>query len=318
MKIRMLIAAMALAAGAVAAQAQTPAVTRIVAPYAAGGTADFLARQFAEKLKPFLGTVLVENRPGANGLVGAQYVARSAPDGATLLMPGPSVIVINPHIYKTPGYDALTDLVPIANMTVSASALFVPVTNPANNVKELVAWAQAQNRPLRFGSAGIGGVTHIWIELFKNATKVETQHVPYKGVSPATTDMLGGQIDGQFSDVAPLMPMVKAGRVKMIGLVGPQRNPALPNVPTFAEQGYPGIDGVSRYGVFASAKTPPATVNRIADTVAKALDDPKFVQQLAEFGMAASFVGPAEFAKLVRTDAEWWGRVIAEHKIKAE
>lgn len=302
------------------AQTTTPGagVTRIIAPYAAGGTADYLARAFAEKLRPLLGTVIVENLPGANGGMGAQRVARSTPDGTTLLLPGPSVIVINPHIYKKLAYDPINDLVPVVGFTVSASALFLPVSNPANNMSELIAWAKAQNRPLRFGSAGIGGVTHIWIELFRDVTKVETLHVPYKGVNPALVDMLGGQIDGQFSDVAPLMSMVKAGRIKMLGIVGPNRNPTVPNVPTFAEQGYPGIDGVSWYGFFAPAKTPPSVIARIAEATDTALKDQAFVKQLAESGMAATYISPTDFAKLVRTDTEWWGKVVTKHKITAE
>ena len=311
-----LLATLGLHANAQTSSSNT--VTRIVAPYAAGGTADFLARQFAEKLKGTLGNVLIENRAGANGMVGAQFVSRAPTDGSTLLMPGPSVVVINPHVYNTPGFDPLNDLTPVANMTVSASALFIAATHPANDVKEFLAWARAQNRPMRFGSAGTGGVSHIWIELFGTATKMETMHIPYKGVSQATTDVIGGQIDGQFSDVAPHIPLVKGGRLKMIGLVGPQRNPALPNIPTFAEQGYPGIDGISRYGIFAPAKTPPAVVNKIAEAVAKSLEDPKFVQQLAEYGMAASFLGPPEFAKLLKADSEWWGKVVSTYKIKNE
>lgn len=297
---------------------QLPGVIRIVAPYAAGGTADYLARAFAERLRPLLGNVVVDNVPGANGGVGAQRVAKATPDGSTLFLPGPSVIVINPHVYKNMPYDPVNDFVPVALLTVSASALFVPAGNPANTTAELVAWAKAQNRPLRFGSAGIGGVSHIWIELFGDVAKVQTLHVPYKGINPALVDMLGGQIDGQFADVAPLMPMVKAGRVKMIGVIGPTRNPTLPNVPTFAEQGYPGIDGVSRYGLFAPAKTPPAIVARIADAVANTLRDQEFVRQLAESGMAATYIDSAEFTKLLRADTEWWGKVVARHKISAE
>jgi tripartite-type tricarboxylate transporter receptor subunit TctC len=300
------------------AQAQTPAVTTIVAPYAAGGTADLVSREFAEKLRPLLGSVVVENRAGANGGVGASYVAKSPPDGSKLLLSNLAVIVINPHLYKNLAYDPLNDLVPVARVTVSASALFIRNDHPANNVKELVAWSRAQNRPLRFGSAGVGGTTHIYIELFRNATGAETLHVPYKGIAPASVDVLGGQIDGQFSDIAPLMQYVKGGRMKMIGIIGKQRNPTVPDVPSFAEQGYPALDGVSWYGIFAPAKTPPATIDRIADAVSTTLTDQAFVQRLAQVGMAASYLGPAEFAKLVRSDLDWWGKVVADYKIKSE
>jgi tripartite-type tricarboxylate transporter receptor subunit TctC len=302
---------------ALGAQAQTP-VTTIVAPYAAGGTADLVAREFAEKLRPLLGSVVVENRAGANGGVGAQYVAKSAPDGTKLLLSNLAVIVINPHLYKNLPYDPVNDLVPVARVTVAASALFIRGDHPANDVKELVAWSRAQNRPLRFGSAGIGGTTHIYIELFRSATGAETLHVPYKGIAPASVDVLGGQIDGQFSDIAPLMGHVKGGKMKMIGVIGKQRNPTVPDVPSFGEQGYPALDGVSWYGIFAPAKTPAATVKRIADAVATTLADPGFVRRLADVGMAANYLGPDDFAKLVRTDLEWWGKVVADYKIKSE
>jgi tripartite-type tricarboxylate transporter receptor subunit TctC len=164
----------------------------------------------------------------------------------------------------------------------------------------------------------VGGTTHIFIEIFRNATGAETLHVPYKGIAPASVDVLGGQIDGQFSDVAPLLPFVKSGRMKMIGVIGQQRNPTIPNVPSFAEQGYPALDGESWYGIFAPAKTPRATINRIADAVAKTLTDSAFVQQLAEVGMTSAYLGPDEFARLVRSDTEWWRKVVTENKITGE
>jgi tripartite-type tricarboxylate transporter receptor subunit TctC len=315
--IRILLAVSLMAIGQL--QAQTPAVTTLVAPYAAGGTADFVSRAFAEKLRPLLGgSVIVENRAGAGGGVGAQYVAKSTPDGSKLLLSNLAVIVINPHIYKNLPYDALNDLAPVARVTVAASALFIRADNPANNVKELLAWAREQKRPLRFGSAGVGGTTHIYIEVFRNATGAETLHVPYKGIAPASVDVLGGQIDGQFSDVAPLLQFVKAGRMKMIGVIGPQRNPTIPDVPSFAEQGYPALDGVSWYGIFAPAKTPRATINRIADAVAKTLTDSAFVQQLADVGMASAYLAPDEFGRLVRSDTEWWRKVVTDNKITGE
>ncbi len=293
--------------------------THIIAPYAAGGTADFLARLVATRLQPHLGTtVVVNNKPGANGGVGARFVASSAPNGSTLLLPGPSVIVINPHIYPNLGYDALNDLVPVARMTVAASALFVSASHPANNMKEFVAWAKQRNRPVSLGSAGAGGVTHIWIELLRATTGLPTLHVPYKGISPATTDVLAGQIDGQFSDIAPLMKLVEGGKLKMLGLVGPTRNASVPDVPTLAEQGFPGIDGLSWYGFFAPAKTPPEVVRRLAEAVRKTMDDPQFARQLAESGMAVAYMGPEEFAKLVRIDTDWWGKVVHQLKISGD
>ncbi len=299
--------------------AQSATVTTLVAPYAAGGTADLVARAFAEKLRPLLGgSVVVENRTGAGGGVGAAYIAKAVPDGSKLLLSNLAVIVINPHVYKNLAYDALNDLIPVARVTVAATALFVSTVNPARNVKELVAWTREQNRPLRLGSAGVGGTTHIFIEVLAKATGAATLHVPYKGIAPASVDVLGGQIDGQFSDVAPLLPLVKAGRMKMLAAVGAQRNAALPDVPTFAEQGYPEVDGVSWYGIFAPAKTPAAAVNRIADAVARSLTDAAFVQQLADVGMASAFLGPADFSRLVRADTEWWRKVVLDHKITGE
>lgn len=319
-RLKVLGAALALLsiAFAAGAHAQSPTV-QIVAPYAAGGTADFLARIFSDKLQAQLGaSVIVENRPGANGALGTTYVASAPPDGSRMLLPGPSVIVINPHIYDNLGYDPLKDLIPVARMTVAASALFVAASHPANNMTEFVAWAKSRDKPVSLGSAGVGGVTHIWIELLARATGIETLHVPYKGINPATVDVIGGQIDGQFSDIAPLMKLVEAGQLKMLGLVGPARNASVPQVPTIAEQGFPGIDGVSWYGLFAPAKTPPAAIDRVAEAIRKSLEDAAFVERLAQSGMAAAYMPPADFAKLVQDDTEWWGQVVRQNNISAE
>lgn len=318
MKLFSIFSALLVAVNVAHAQPAGQPVYRIVAPYPAGGTADLMARLVGERLRPLLNaTVLVENRPGANGGVGMQYTAKATPDGTTLILINASPVVINPHVYKNLPYD-VNDLQPVARISIAASVMIVSASNPAKNAKEFVEWAKTQKRPIRFGSAGTGGVSHIWINLFEDATKVPTQHIPYKGIGPASIDVMGGQIDGQFTDAAPLLPLVNGGKLKIMGVIGPQRNPTLPNAPTFAEQGYPGLDGISWYALFTSSKVPAATINRLSEAVGKTLQDPSFVKQLAENGMSAAYMAPADFNKVIKADFEWWGNVVRRHKISGE
>lgn len=300
------------------AQAQTK-VTRLVVPYPPGGGSDFVARVLLEKLQANLGgSVVIDNKPGANGSIGAQLVERAAPDGLTLMLCGTAVAVVNPFIYQNLPYDPINGLIPVSRLTTAASAVFIPSSHPANNVAEYVAWAKARNKPVTFGSAGVGGTSHVLLEVFGAATGLKVQHVPYKGSGPAVTDVIGGQIDATISDIAPMMSLVKAGRLKMLGLVNSSRHPSVPDLPTFAEQGYPAMTGETWYIVMAPPKTPPAVVNQISEALRKTLDDPSVKSQLLQNVMVPAHLNPEASVQMMRTEAEWWGKVIKQNNIRAD
>ncbi len=306
-------------AGTAFAQATPPALTRIILPYAAGGTSDFLARALAERYRVISGgNVVVENRPGGNGAVAVQAVSKASSDGSVLFFTAGSALVINPHVYQKLSYDPANDLTPIARVAISASVLSIRASIPASNMRELVAWSKNRGQPLRIGSSGVGSIGHLWAEQLKSATKLDVLHVPYKGVGPILTDMLGDQIDGTLVDIAGVAAQVSGGKIKLVGLIGPARNASAPTVLTMAEQGFPGVDGLSWYGLLGPAKLPEETVRRIGDAMSKTLADKEIAAKLANVGMAVAFQGGAEFARTIRSETEWWGRLISERKIKAE
>lgn len=305
--------------GVVNAQGNPPALTRIILPYPSGGSTDFLARAVADKLRNFVGgSVVVENRPGGNGAVAVQAVSRAPGDGSVLLVTAGSALVINPHLYKNLSYDPAADLTPISRLAISASVLAIRATIPANNLRELVAWSRGRGQPLRIGSSGVGSIGHLWEEQLKSATRLDVLHVPYKGVTPILTDMLGDQIDGTLVDIAGVAPQVTAGKVKLVGLIGAARNAAAPSVLTMDEQGFPGVDGLSWYGMLGPAKMPEESVRRVSEAVGKTLADSEIVAKFTSVGMATAFQSGPDFAKTMRSETEWWGRLIADRKIKAD
>ncbi len=304
---------------AFSAQAQATRVTRMLVPFAAGGPADFVARSLAEKLSGPLGmTVIVENRPGANGSIAAQAVAKGDPDGTLLLFATSGMLTISPILEKDLPYNPLRDLAPVARAVSNGTALIVGANVPANNVRELVQLARSSKTPLAFGSAGNGNILHLHLELFNNAAKLEITHVPYKGIAPAVTDVIGGQIAGAFADLPIALPQIRAGKVKALGLVGMKRSGAAPEIPTIEEQGVLGVDGISWFGVLAPGKTPPEVVKRISDAVAKALSDPELKQRLQSVGSDPTPTTPEETVKLIQSDQARWAKIIAERKITVQ
>ena len=319
MKIIACALAAALMVGSALAQTSPQAPVRIVLPYAAGGSSDFLARNFAEKFRAHIGAAaIVDNRPGANGVIAVQAVSKAATDGSVLFLTAGSSLVINPHIYRNLAYNPTTDLTPIARIAVSASVLAVRSTIPASTMQELFAWSNANAKEIRLGSSGIGSIGHLWAEQFRSATKLNVLHVPYNGVAPIVVNILGGQIDGTIVDVAGIAPQVSSGKMKIIGLVGPARNSGVPTIPTLAEQGYPGVDGLSWYGVLGPANMPPETVRRVSEAIAKTLAEKEFSDKLLSVGMVPAFQSPDEFSNTIRSETAWWARLIAEKKIKAD
>ena len=309
------IAGSALFASSVA-QAQGTKSTRLLVPFAAGGPADFVARSLTEKLGGPLGsTVIIDNRPGANGSIAAQATAKAELDGSTLLFATSGMLTISPVLEKNLPYDPLKDLAPVSRVVNNGTAMIVGANFPANNLREFLQVVRSRKEPLAFGSAGTGNILHLYLEVFKDAAKVDITHVPYKGIAPAMTDVIGGQIAGAFADLPISLPQIKAGKVKAIGLVGSQRSAAAPDIPTLAEQGVAGVDGVSWYGVLAPGKTPADTVKRISEALAKALSDPELRQKFQASGAEAAPTTPEETVRLIQADQARWAKIVAARKI---
>ena len=300
------------------AQLQEPFV-RIIVPLATGGPADFIARQLAQQLQTRLKTkVIVENRPGANGATGAASVAASEPDGRTLLFATSGLLTITPNLDNKLAFNPDNDLTPIARVVVNGTALVVKASAPHSNIAEFIAFAHSKKEPPTLGSAGVGNITHLYIELLKSVTKTDMLHVPYRGVGPAMVDVIAGTIDGQFADLPAALPQIKGGTLKALGLVGESRSKAAPDIPTIAEQGYPGVTGASWFGLFAPAKMEAKLADETAAKVADALGDPALMSSLQSVGSEPSFLPLKDFAALIARDRSRWAAVIRERNIKLD
>ncbi len=287
--------------------------------FAAGGPVDFVGRILAAKLSPLLGSpVVIEPRPGANGVIAAQAVANAEPDGTTLLLTSSGLFTITPTLTKDLPYDTDRDFIAISRIVVNATACVVSVALPANNVREFVELANSRKEPLIFGSPGIGNIGHLWIEQFKAATKLNITHVPYKGIAPVLIDVLGGRVTGTFGDMPAFLSHIKAGKLKALGLVGTKRNSAAPDIPTIFEQGFPGVDALSWYGVLAPVKTPPAVVAKIAEALARSLADPDLKEKLAASGVESAWSTADELRQVIQNDRARLAKIIIERKIVAE
>ncbi|VCU69524.1 Tripartite tricarboxylate transporter family receptor [Pigmentiphaga humi] len=305
-------------AGAASAQSQ-PRQIRMVVPFSPGGPADLIARKLGERLGPQMdATVIIDNRPGANGVIGVQAVAKAAPDGSTLLFATSGMLTISPVLYKDLSYDPLKDLSPIGRVVANGSALLVGRQLPANNMKEFVAYAQKSSAPVAIGSAGTGNITHLYMELMKDATRGNFVHVPYKGVAPALTDVMGGQIAGVFVDLPAALPLLQSGRVKALGLVGAERSASAPDIPTIAEQGYPGVDGVSWFGVLGPAGMSADRVAAVHAALGRALAEPELVKALKDIGSQPALDQPAEMAALMRSEQARWAQLIKARNIQVD
>lgn len=291
---------------------------RVVVPMAAGGPADFVARTVAEKMREKLNTtVIIENKPGANGAIGGQAVATAPADGKTLLFATSGLLTITPLLEQKSTFNPTTELVPITTVVVNGTALIVRADHPANSVKDLVAMAQ-QGKRVTLGSAGFGNILHLYVELLKDVTKTDIQHIPYRGVAPAITDALSGNIDGLFADLPAALPQIRGGKMKALGLVGETRSKSAPDIPTIAEQGYPGVTGASWFGLFGPAKMDPKVVSDIAAKVGEILRDPGIVAKFEAVGATPTPVTPKEFAARIEKDRAGWEAVIKKNNIRLE
>jgi tripartite-type tricarboxylate transporter receptor subunit TctC len=310
------IAGLAFAATA-GAQPYPSKPIKIVVPFAVGGIADTFGRAIGAKLGETWGQpVVIENKPGAGGNIGADFVAKSAPDGYTLVMGNIGTHAVNQSLFKSMPYDTLKDFVPIAHVLDAEGLLVVNPSVNAKTVPELVALARSQPGKMSYASGGLGTTSHLAGELFKSMAKVDIVHVPYKGNSPAITDLLGGQTQMIFATMPTVLPQVKAGRLRAIAVIGPARTSAL-DVPTVAES-LPGFEVSNWIGLFAPAGTPPEIVARVNAEVQKIMRSPEIEKRLETEGAQFIPTTPQSFAAFQRAEAEKWAKAIHDANIRIE
>ncbi len=293
------------------------AITWIV-PFAAGGTTDIVARVVAEGLGRELGqAVVVENRGGGGGSIGADALVRSAPDGYTLGVATVSTMATNPATNPKNPYNPLKDFAPITNMVNVPNVLTVNPAVPAKTMAEFIALLKANPGKYSYASSGAGGIGHLDGELFKSLTKTDMVHVPYRGSGPALNDVIAGQVNAQFDNLPSSMPHIQAGKLRALAVAAPKRLPTLPDVPTFSEGGLPEMDNMAWYGLVAPAGTPQAVIDRIHDATVKALKDPKIIQRLADGGSLVDGNTPAEYAAQIKRELELRQRIAKERNIQS-
>lgn len=292
---------------------------RLLAPFTAGSTVDVMARVVQEQLSARLGqNLVIDNRPGANGIIATEMVAKSRPDGYTLLISTGS-FTGNVIATKKLPYDTVRDFAQITQIARSYGLLLV--VHPgvtAQSVKELVAHAKANPRKLRYASSGVGNMTHLVGELLNVLGGVEITHVPYKGSAPALTDVMGRQVEMTFISTVSVMPFIKAGRVRALALTGGDRTPVMPQIPTFREAGFPDFEMTGWYGLWAAAKTPPAIVNRIHGEIRHAVASPEMKAKLDELGLIAVASTPPEFARFLQEDLALQQRIARKAGIEPQ
>ena len=316
---RLFVAALAALAPAVsgAADAWPTRPVKIIVPFNAGGATDVVARLLAQKLSEAWGQgVVVENRAGAGGNIGADVVAKSPPDGYTLLMTSGSIVTANPFMYKLMTFDPAKDLVAITNVASGPQVIAVSNSMPAKTLAEFIAYAKAHPGEVNFGSAGVGTQTHLAGENFAAAAKIDITHVPYKGESAALTDLMGGQIQMVPSNLGAAINFVKQGNVRALAVTSRQRSPELPDVPSASET-IPGFENTGWFGLMAPAGTPKAVVDRIYEDSAKILKTEEFRAALAKQGMEPVANTPADFTAAIAAETKMWEKVIHERGLKA-
>jgi len=283
---------------------------RLVVPFPPGGAVDFSARILQAPLSQALGqSVLIENRSGASGMVGSDFVAKSKPDGYTLLLGNIASLAINAGLYDDMSYDPTKDLTPIMRTVDVNYMLVVNPSLPVHSVGELIDYAKAHPGKLAYGSAGSGSLPHLSMELFKSLTHTDVVHVPYKGGGPMVTDLLGNTVQLVIADQASLMPHVKTGRLRAIAVASPRRSPGMPDLPTIAESGVPGFQAVAWNGLVGPAGLPPDVVKTIHDAFAKTIALPEVRERLVAGGLDPVADSPAEFARFEKEEIAKWSRV---------
>jgi len=317
----MLLAAAALAVPATAQLAQAQDFptrpVRIVVAFPPGGPTDFVGRLVADKMTAELGQrVYIDNKPGANGTLGGGDIAKSDPDGYSLFLTTSGAVTVSPHIMPNIPYDALRDFAPVALVTKVTEVLVVTPKLGIKTVKELVALAKEKPGTIPFASTGIGSPPHLTQILLDKSAGVQFLHVPYRGAAPALTDLLGGQVEVLVADMPVLIAQIQAGSLVPLGVASDKRDAVLPDVPTFAEQGYPNTNASNWYALLAPAKTPPAVVAKLNKAVNDALNDPEVHDKLVKTGATPVGGTPESLGTFMKAEYDKWGRVVQENNIK--
>lgn len=310
---------LAVAAPTALAQPYPVRPVRLVVPFAPGGAIDMMARSVGAQLVRELGQpVVIDNRAGAGGSIGADAVAKSAPDGYTLLTGTSATHGVNPALFAKLPFDARRDFIPVALWGSVPNVLVVHAASGIRTLEELIARARREPGRLTYGSAGNGTSLHLAGELFTRAAGVRIVHVPYKGGAPASTDLLGGQIDMMFDTVAVALPNIRAGRLVPLAVAARQRHFVLPEVPTFAERGLQGVEAGTWAGLFAPAGTPPSVIEALEKASARALQDAGVVERLRALGVQPQYTGSREFAAFVDAEITRWGELVKSTGVRAE
>jgi len=315
------ISATLLSAGATSAysQAWPTKPIRMICAYAAGGSIDLTGRPVAAALTEMLGQqVVYENRPGANGNLGGAAVARAAPDGYTILIASVSQLTINPNIYPDMPFNVMKDFAPVTLIANTPTALVLHPSVQANSLKELLALARAKPGSIRYSSAGNGSINHLAGELLKTVAKVDMTHVPYKGNAPATAAVMAGEVEIMITSVPPALPMIKAGKVKVLTVAAPTRYRSLPEVPTMAEAGAPGVEGSAGIGLVVPSGTPRPIISRLHTSTVKIINTPEIRDKLLAQGVELFGNTPEEFAAQIKEQTARWEMVIRTANIKID
>jgi tripartite-type tricarboxylate transporter receptor subunit TctC len=302
-----------------AAQTYPSKPIRIIAAQSPGGATDIFARLIGQKMSESWKTpVVIENRGGAAGAIGAEMTAKAPPDGYTLLLATAGQIVINQSLNPQPGFDPVRDLAPVAFVASSPLLLVSHPSVPAKSVRELVALARAQPNRLAHGSGGTGSPAHLAAELLKSMTNVRITHVPFKGVAPSVIAVMGGEIDMTFATIAATLPQVKAGRLRALAISTAKRSPTLPEVPTIAESGVPGYEVTTWYGMFGPAALPKDLIGKLNVEITRILALPEMRERMTQDGADPGNLDLNQFAALIKRDAARWAKLIKEAGIKAD
>jgi tripartite-type tricarboxylate transporter receptor subunit TctC len=318
---RAVLAAAALTVCSAAAFAQSwPArAIHLVVPFPAGGSTDIVGRLVADKLSQSLGQpVVVDNKGGAGGTTGSELVAKSPPDGYTLLLGTSSTHAIAPSLYAKPPYDASKDFAPVTLLGTATILMVIHPSVPAKSVAEFIALAKAHPGQFMFGSTGNGSVSHLTAEYFKSQAGVQMQHVPYKGDSPMTLDLVAGRVQVAFGTAVAFLPYVQSGKLHALAVTDAKPSPVAPNLPTVAASGLPGFEALQWFGLLAPAGTPKDVIARVNTEVGKILQQPDVQDKLKGMGMQVMGAGPEPFASFIRSEGVKWGKIVRESGAKVD